>query len=340
MSILIKTYMKEGILLSTLKKIVIALTVLVIGIPATAFGYFYFKLNSINENNSDTDEILNNSKYEQVKGITNILLVGIDARDISQPSRSDAMMLLTLDTVHKSIKLTSFARDSYVEIPGHGSEKLTHAYAYGGINLLLETIENNFEVDINDYAIVNFFGFTDIIDTLGGVEIDVKQNEINELNTYIVNGQSIDKVAEGEQVKTITEPGVQTLNGYQALAYARIRYNDSAFGRDNRQRDIIEATLQKMSSVSIFKFNQILDSILPSLKTNMNPSRILKLGTTVLSINNFNIKQLEFPIPYEPYSNGGILDNKGWVLQFDSDKNLPILHDFIFNDIQFNEVED
>lgn len=323
--------------MSTLKKIVIILTILVVGIPACAFGYFYYKLNSIHENNSDANDILSNTKYEQVKGITNILLVGIDARDISKPSRSDAMMLLTLDTVHKSIKLTSFARDSYVEIPGHGSEKLTHAYAYGGINLLLETIENNFEVDINDYAVVNFFGFVDIINTLGGIEVDVKENEINELNTYIVNGQAIDKVAEGEDVKTITKSGLQTLNGYQALAYARIRYNDSAFGRDNRQRQIIEATLQKMSTASSFKFNEVLDSILPSLKTNMNPARILKLGTTILSINNFNIKQLEFPIPYEPYSNGGILDGKGWVLQFDSDKNLPILNDFIFNDVQFDD---
>ncbi len=325
--------------MSTLKKIVIALTVLVIGIPASAFGYFYYKLNSIQESDSDTNKILNNSKYEQVDGITNILLVGIDARDISKPSRSDAMMLLTLDTVHKSIKITSFARDSYVEIPGHGREKLTHAYAYGGVNLLLETIENNFEVDINDYAVVNFFGFVDIINILDGIEIDVKKDEIKELNKYIVDGQSIDKVAEGENVETITESGLQTLNGYQALAYARIRYNDSAFGRDNRQRDIIEATLGKMSNVSPFKFNEVLNSILPSLKTNMSPARILKLSTTVLSINNFNIKQLEFPIPYKPYSTGGILSGKGWVLQFDSDKNLPILQDFIYNDINFNESE-
>ena len=323
-------------MLSTLKKMVIVLLILVIGIPACTFGYFYHKLNSIHETNSDTNNILNDTKYEQSKDITNILLVGIDARDISQPSRSDAMMLLTLDTEHKSIKLTSFARDTYVKIPGRGSEKLTHAYAYGGINLLLETIEDNFEIDINDYAIVNFFGFVDIINALGGIEVDVKKDEIKELNTYIVNGQSIDKVAQGENVKKITKSGLQTLNGYQALAYARIRYNDSAFGRDNRQRQIIESTLQKMSNASPFKFNSILDSILPSLKTNMSPTRILELGSTILSINNFNIKQLEFPIPYQPYSTGGILGGKGWVLQFNSDKNLPILHNFIYDDIEFN----
>ena len=315
--------------MSTLKKIVIVLTILVVGIPACAFGYFYYKLNSIHENNSDANDILSNTKYEQVEGITNILLVGIDARDISEPSRSDAMMLLTLDTVHKSIKLTSFARDSYVEIPDHGSEKLTHAYAYGGINLLLETIENNFEVDINDYAVVNFFGFVDIINTLGGIEVDVKEDEINELNTYIVNGQAIDKVAEGEDVKTITKSGLQTLNGYQALAFSRIRYTDSAFHREARHREVAESAYKEFAQRGVDTYKRCADIVLNNTKTNISPIEMMNLAYTVLKINDKDIEQFQFPL--EEHRKGHIISKqKGWVLEWDKEPNLEAWHKFIF----------
>lgn len=326
--------------MSKLKKLVIVLLLLVLIIPATAFGYVYTKLHSMYQGNSETNKIVNETNYNKVKGIENILLVGIDARNLNEPSRSDSMMILTIDNKHKSIKLTSLARDSYVDIPGHGKQKLTHAYAYGGINLLLETIEKNFELDLDHYAVVNFFGFVDIIDSLGGVEVDVKPSELKELNTYITNGQAIDKVAADKKIETIDKPGVHNLNGYQALAYARIRHNDTAYGRDNRQRQIIEATMKKMSEVSPLKYPSILNSILPSIKTDMKPTTILGLGTSILSIGNFDIKTLEFPIPDDNqygYSKGGIISKEtGWVLQFDPDKNLPVLHDFIYKDKMFD----
>lgn len=326
--------------MSKLKKLVIVLLLLVLVIPAVAFGYVYFKLHSMYQGNSETNKIVNETNYNKVDGIQNILLVGIDARTLNEPSRSDSMMILTIDSKHKDIKLTSLARDSYVDIPGHGKQKLTHAYAYGGINLLLETIEKNFELDLDHYAIVNFFGFVDIIDALGGVEVDVKPSELKELNIYITNGQAIDKVAADKKVETINEPGVHNLNGYQALAYARIRHNDTAYGRDNRQRQIIEATMKKMSEVSPLKYPSILNSVLPSIKTDMKPTTILGLGTDILGIGNFDIKTLEFPIPDDNqygYSQGGIISQeKGWVLQFDPEKNLPVLHDFIYNDKMFD----
>ncbi|GAA0105715.1 LCP family protein [Paraclostridium sordellii] len=326
--------------MSKLKKIVIGLLILVLVIPATACGYLYFKLHSMYQNDSEASKIVNETNFNKVDGIENILLVGIDARNLNEPSRSDSMMILTVDGKHKDIKLTSLARDTYVDIPGHGKQKLTHAYAYGGINLLLETIEKNFQLDLNHYAIVNFFGFVDIIDAIGGVQVDIQSSELKELNTYITNGQAIDKVAADKKVETISEPGVHNLNGYQALAYARIRHNDSAYGRDNRQRKIIEATLKKMSKASPLKYPSILDSILPSIKTDMKPTNILGLATKVLSIGDSNIKTLEFPIPddnQQGYSKGGIINSEtGWVLQFNPEKNLPVLHDFIFDDVMFN----
>lgn len=178
--------------MSNLKKFVIALIVLIILIPAGAFGYLYFKLDSIYDKNADTD-LLNKTNYKQEKGITNILLVGTDGRTLDEASRSDSMMILTVDANNKKLKLTSLARDTYVDIPGHNKAKLNAAYAYGGINLLIETIESNFKLDIQDYAIVNFFSFMDIVDTLGGVTVDVRKSELHELNRYINDCYNLNK---------------------------------------------------------------------------------------------------------------------------------------------------
>ena len=141
---------------SVLKTVVILLAILVIVFPAAAFGYVYLKLNVMHDSTAN-EGILNENNFQSERGITNILLAGTDGRPGEKDSRSDSMMILTVDTKNKSLKLTSLNRDTYVNIPGHGYQKLTHAYAYGGINLLVETIENNFEIDIQEYAVVDFY---------------------------------------------------------------------------------------------------------------------------------------------------------------------------------------
>lgn len=316
--------------MSKLKKLVIFLIVLVIAIPASAFGYIYFKLNSMHDNSSDST--LSSSEYQNVKGITNILLIGTDARPGEKNSRSDAMMILTVDNVNKSLKLTSLARDSYVNIPGHGYQKLTHAYAYGQANLLIETVEENFELDIHDYIVVNFYSFIDIIDALGGVTVNIQQSEISELNKYLPETYEWDDSSDKGTIQYITSPGEQKLNGYQALTFSRIRKNDSAMERDRRQREVIEALLDSIKSLPITKYPKLVDTILPYVKTNMNPSDILSLGSSVLKIGNTSLKQVEFPIDDDIHSTGGIYGDSGWVLRYDKD-TLPLLHDFIYKDI-------
>ena len=322
--------------MSNLKKFVIALILLVILIPAGAFGYLYFKLNTMYDSSTDL-KALNNTKYKEVNGITNILLVGTDGRTLEESSRSDSMMILTIDNKNKSLKLTSLARDTYVDIPGHGEQKLTHAYAYGGINLLVETIEDNFKLDIQNYAVVNFFSFMDIIDTLCGVVVDVKPNELNELNKFIPECYKFDKNANKGPMEYVKNSGTQKLNGYQALSYSRIRKNDSALERDKRQRAIIQGMINGIKSLPITKYPELVDSILPYIKTNMKPTKILSLGATALTIGDFNIKSLEFPI--EEYSKGGIYGNAGWVWRYNADKCLPILHDFIFENVLYEKTK-
>lgn len=315
--------------MSKLKKIVIGLAILIIAIPATAFGYVYYKLNSIHDSSADND-ILSSEDYKVDKQITNILLVGTDGWSKNDTgTRSDSMMILTVDSKNKNLKLTSLARDTYVNIPGKGKEKLTHAYAYGGINLLIETIEQNFELDIQDYAVVDFFSFMDIVDALGGVSLDVKSSELSELEKYTIECYGLNTNANKGKLEIIKSAGVQKLNGYQTLAYARIRYNDTAYDRDRRQREILESVATSFKELPISKYPSLIETVLPYIKTNMKPARIISLATTVLSLGNLTITPLEFPVT----GDGGIVDGKGWVYQFDPDENLPILHDFIFNNV-------
>ena len=310
---------------------VILLTVLVILFPAGAFGYIYFKLNSMHDSNADNN-IFSNSDYKTENGITNILLAGTDGRPGEKSSRSDAMMILTVDNKNKSLKLTSLERDSYVNIPGHGKQKLTHAYAYGGINLLIQTIEDNFKLDIQNYAVVDFYSFMDIVDTIGGVNVNVKQSEIKEINKFIPETYNWNKSNNKGSIQYIKSAGTQNLNGYQALAFSRIRKIDSTTERDRRQREVIEGIMASINDLPITKYPQLLDTILPYVKTNMKPSQILSLGTKILSVGNFNIKQMNFPIDDGVHSIGGVYGNSGWVLRFD-ESTLDILHDFIFNNI-------
>ncbi|MDU1538698.1 MAG: LCP family protein [Paeniclostridium sordellii] len=320
--------------MSNLKKFVIALLVLVILIPAGAFGYLYFKLNTMYDSSTDS-ALLNKTDYKKEKGITNILLVGTDGRTIEEASRSDSMLILTIDNKNKSLKLTSLARDTYVSIPGHKDAKLNAAYAYGGISLLIETIESNFKLDIQNYAIVNFFSFMDIINTLGGVTVDVKPGEINELNKYIPECYEFDKNKNKGPMEYIKNSGTQKLNGYQALSYGRIRKNDSALERDRRQRELIQSMMNGIKNLPVTKYPELVDSVLPYIKTNMKPTTILSLGATALTIGDLNIKSLEFPM--EEYSIGGIYGNAGWVWRYNADKCLPILHNFIFNDVIYKK---
>lgn len=317
--------------MSNLKKLVIFLAVLVVAIPASAFGYVYFKLNTMYDAGADQD-ILGSEDYVSEKGITNILLVGTDARPGEEVSRSDAMMILTIDNKHKSLKLTSLARDTYVNIPGYGQQKLTHAFVYGGANLLIETLEQNFELDIHNYAVVNFFSFMDIVDALGGVTVDVKSTEIAEMNKFINETYAWSTNPDKGSKKYVQSAGTQTLNGYQTLSYARIRKNDSAMERDRRQRAVIQGLINGVKDLPVTKYPSLVDTILPYVKTNMRPTQIIGLGTQLLSIGNLDLKQMEFPIDDGVHSTGGILGSAGWVLQFEPD-SLDILHDFIFEDI-------
>ncbi|WP_286316467.1 LCP family protein [Romboutsia ilealis] len=289
-------------------------------IPLLGIGYLYFQLNSMYDK-EEAKEISTTQESEKNKknGITNILLVGVDGNNIEKGNRSDSMMILTIDEKNQDIRLTSLARDTYVDIEGYGSEKLTHAYAYEGASLLIQTIKNNFGIDVDKYVAVSFDSFEKIIDILDGIEINVSKKEVS-------------------QIKGIKNSGTQTLNGSQALEYSRIRYIDSAYERDNRQRKVIEALYNKLVNDSNGNLMSVLNEVLRYTKTNMLPLEIVSIANKAIKINDTEFEQVEFP--FEEARNGHIIsDEKGWVIEWDKDYNKNKLDKFIYDYANYDKSD-
>ncbi|MGL5330566.1 MAG: LCP family protein [Peptostreptococcaceae bacterium] len=260
------------------------------------------------------------------KGISNILLIGVDGQEVDEPNRSDTMIILTIDENNKNLKLTSLGRDTFVYIEGHGKEKLTHAYAYGGADLLLKTINQNFGINIDKYATVSFTSFMNVIDILDGVEVVVKENDLENLNKLIKVCYSMDKDPNKEKIEYIKEGGTYNLNGYQALAFSRMRYQDSTEARDSRQRMVIKSSLDKLKRQGLNIYMSSLNEILSGTKTNLSVSEILKLGFKTLKIGTNNIKSKQFPIGAEEIKT----DEYGWIVIWDEEENIEILNGFIY----------
>ena len=235
---------------------------------------------------------------------------------------------VTIDKLNKSLKLTSLARDTLVKIPGREEEKLTHAYAYGQEELLMQTINENFDLDIKDYAVVNFKSFIDIVDIIGGVDINVNEKEIHHLNEVIKECYEVNH-DNTKNIEYITSSGNHNLNGYQALAYARIRKLDTIYKRDERQRLILTNIAHKLSDVSISKYPQIAKSILRHIKVNIAFNKIIDLAFIAHELASYDISQLEFPI--SEYREEGRIGEKGtYVVKWDKNKNIELLHQFIY----------
>ena len=312
------------------KKIVLILIGIILLIGLSGFGYVYSKLNKMYVKDEVVKDIENTEEATIVDGITNILLVGTDGEYVEKGNRSDSVMLVTIDSKNKDIKISSIARDTYVDIPGYSTEKLTHAYAYEGIDLLKEVFKENFDLDIDKYIAVNFGSFMEIIDEIGGVVVDVPESGLKSINSMIDSCYNYysDKDSVGEK-EYLTEAGTQRLNGYQALAFSRIRYTDSAFHREARHREVAESAYKEFTQKGVDTYKKCAEIILNNTKTNISPVEMMNLAYTVLKINDKDIEQFQFPL--EEHRKGHIISKqKGWVLEWDKEPNLEAWHKFIF----------
>ena len=315
-------------------KIVIILLALLIAIPVFTFYSFYNKLNTTSANVEDAYE----SKYEKVDGVTNILLLGTDGREKELAYRSDCMMIVTIDANNKNIKLTSLARDTYVDIPGKGKGKLNAAYFWGKEKLLFQTIEENFEIKLDKFIQVDFDDLMNIVFILGGVEVDVKEHEVDITNEYIVPSYEQCTYSNKGDMKLLSSPGKQVLNGYQAIAYTRVRITDSAIHRDQRQRTVILSMIDTVKDMDFSKYPHLLNTLLPYVSTNLTPTDIINLAFTAYNFKPLTIKQGQFPIIDNVHVKGGKYKNAGWVWLYDLNSR-QVLQDFINNDIDMDKHE-
>lgn len=266
------------------------------------------------------------NKYESYTKIKNIMLFGIDAEEVGEVGRSDSMMILTIDPINNKIKLTSLMRDSYVPIEGYGEDKLNHAYAYGGPELALKTINETFGLNIEDFVTVDFATLPSVINILGGVEVDITEDEYDDVNKVITESNyTLNKTT-----PLILNTGLQTLEGDQALAYARNRSSAGGdFERTQRQRKILEALFKKGLETPVSQYPNILNKILPLITTNMTSSDILSLGKNLITIGNGSIEQQRFPL--DEYADGGYIGDI-WYLTYDRETTKQQIQDYIFDD--------
>ena len=208
----------------------------------------------------------------------------------------------------------------------------------GTRRLTFETIENEFGIGVDKIIQVDFNALMSIIDVLGGVEVDVTANNLDLINTYAKESYDLYNSSDKGQFKRIQYAGKQILNGYQALGFTRVRYADSAIARDNRQKELLVSIAEKAKSMPTSKHPQLLNAILPYVKTNMSSNEILKLGINTLDIlgDGNSIKTAEFPIIDNVHVKGGIYKNAGWVWLYDKNSTV-VLQDFIYNNIDMED---
>lgn len=275
--------------------------------------------------NEYISESLLYSDDEQV----NILLVGVDAREGETESRSDTMMLVTLDNKNGEIKLTSFLRDSYVEIAGRKKkEKLNAAYLRGGIQTLIDTLEMNFKVSIPYYVVVDFEIFTTIVDELGGINVDVTEKE--SYYTYHSGKVGVPvRIEAGEDI---------LLNGEQALWYSRIRYLDSDFMRTQRQRKVITAIVEKTLQQDIPTMIGLAETIIPLVKTNLSSNEIMNIGVKALLKQAYSYPIVQQQIPADNTWSSKSISGVGSCLVMDFEDNIKIMQSFL-SEKQVEEIE-
>lgn len=277
--------------------------------------------------NQIDDNITNNSVLMDDKQVTNILFIGSDTRISDQSGRSDSMIVISINKETKKIIATSFLRDIYLQIPGKEKNRLNAAYAIGGVDLLLETLQQNFKFKIDKYIMVDFFAFIHIVDAIGGITIDIDKDELDTMNSYITEINTL--LGEKADADFLTKSGTLLLNGKQALGYARNRYTKKGdFDRTEKQRVILMTIYEKIKKQDLLEMNELLNSILPEITTNFTENEILAHFFMLPDYLNYEIEELSIPV-------AGTYDNlnvRGMaVLGIDFENNIKKLYKKIYN---------
>lgn len=242
---------------------------------------------------------------EKERNITNVLLLGVD----NEEDASDSIMVLSMDKDNGSLKLTSIMRDSYIFFGDSKVNKINYAYHYGGPELSIKTINENYDLDIRDYVKVDFHGLDNIIDSLGGIDMDITSEEV-------------------PLVKGLKKGGKQTLNGSQAVDYSRIRkVGTNDYGRTDRQRKVMQEILGKLSAMPATQYPKLISSLSEYVETSISTTELLGMSSKAAGFKDKSMKELR--IPLEGTHKDEYINNI-FYLKWDKEDNVKGIHDFIY----------
>ena len=320
--------------------VLLSFVLLLVSIASVAIGYINSKLNLIDyatlEDDwvyvSDSDVLSDTDSFEAIeedveivlpendifkdKNVVNILFFGTDERSdkFSNSARSDSMMLISINKNTDKIKLVSLERGMAVKMPNGKVDYLTHAFHYGGPKWVISCVQSHFNVDVEKYIRVNFNVFEKLIDSIGGVDIELTEIEAQAMNHEIPTNTF--------KLSRRVNPGMNHMNGFEALQYCRLRWTDNDWVRIKRQRTTIAAIQKQCRNLSITELDGAVNAVLPMVQTNLEKDEILSLIAYIPKLLNSSIEDMTIPAE-------GTFSNLSHI---DFNKNSQILHEFFYEE--------
>lgn len=325
------------------KKILIICMIILLIVSTIAISVFLFikgKMNKINVENINTANLGINEteKNNPINNYRNIAILGIDSRynDYEDFSRTDCIMIASINKNNNDVNLFSIYRDTLVQMDLYNKtrvDKINHAY-YGGVENTLKTINENFDLNVKEYVMVDFEAVAKVVDQVGGIELNITADELKYINGYIKGNNQ----ANNSNSKNITNAGLQKVDGNQALAYARIRYTEgSDYKRAERMRTVLTKVFDKIKKKDIFEINKIVNEMLPTIKTNLTQSDILDFSTKVINISlssafGFPYKCEDKVLDLKDYYEGTTKGKDSYTVPLQLTEDVKRLHQELFKD--------
>lgn len=313
--------------LSKGKKIAVCIGGAVLCLLAVGIITLAVKLGKINSEEINTDDIIMSEEAgASGEGYTNIALFGIDSRtgELEKGTRTDCLIVASLNNETKEVKMVSVYRDTVLDIEDNYLQKCNAAYAFGGPTQAINMLNKNLDLNIQDYATVDFAAIANAIDMLGGLEIEIKPEEIKPLNKFV---KETARVA-GKEAHTVSEPGLQLLDGVQATTYARIRSTAGGdFTRTERQRLVIEKIVEKAQQTDIATINKMIDELFPTIKTSFSAAEILSYAKDFMKYDIAGSEGFPFEKTTATISGLGSI-----VIPVTLADNVTKLHEFLYGE--------
>ena len=274
---------KKGKALKIIGIILLILIVIVLGIGVGGYSYIAGKLGKMKQVEINEEDLnINQEVAENLTGFRNIAIFAIDSRedDYGKGNRSDGIIVASINNTTKEVKLISVYRDTYLQVKNN-LDKATHAYSYGEAPLAINMLNTNLDLNIKEFVAVNFEAVAEAVQAIGGIEMDVTSEEME-----IMNREYIDYTSKytGMKSSRITKPGLQTLDGVQAVSYCRVRFTEGGdYKRTERMRNVIMAIAEKVKTKSLGEINNLLDRVLPKVYTNISANSVISMVPDALN---------------------------------------------------------